>query len=349
MGRTRVAVLGFGEVGVATSIVIAKDYADAIEVVQILNMNSSPEDAWARVVQSRYVDPAMVSYQDGQNPSLEIMNHKILITNVDSTPDAACKLEDVDILVHTIGEYDKDQALMAAFLEPGRAKAIIVTYEKAAAGGDNVPEFNHESVNVAQHRRFSLGSSTENTAIPILAAIEEACGKGAIRGLYARSASRVTEAQALGVGEVESRKEGVLSNFIPTTTGLSRLLGYPGFFDTMGGSPGDLSIRTPTEDASLLCMSDHTTADRELSTQSISGQFRSPAAIDRWRGIMGYRRHASVVFETQLKFLPKEPENGQRSPISSISVMATYANVYGYSSQVVRGILALSLGRPLSA
>jgi len=96
-------------------------------------------------------------------------------------------------------------------------------------------------------------------------------------------------------------------------------------------------------------MSDHTTADRELSTQSISGQFRSPAAIDRWRGIMGYRRHASVVFETQLKFLPKEPENGQRSPISSISVMATYANVYGYSSQVVRGILALSLGRPLSA
>jgi hypothetical protein len=51
------------------------------------------------------------------------------------------------------------------------------------------------------------------------------------------------------------------------------------------------------------------------------------------------------VYENFVKLHPMYLRNGQQAPLSKITIMAAYANVFGYSWQVVRAVTALNLGR----
>jgi glyceraldehyde-3-phosphate dehydrogenase/erythrose-4-phosphate dehydrogenase len=303
------------------------------------------------------VDPDQVCYGEGKDHAyIEILNQKIQLTSVDSIKQAANELADVDVVVCAIGEMSKDTRFMNDLLQTTGAKAILLTCETPAADIHMIPGFNHDLVNPQQHRKIALGSCTGNCAVPILAVIEDEFGEGAIRGVYAMTAHSKTNTQEIGNKGVDPKKEGILGNLIPTTTGLAKLLQYPGFFGVMSGSLEAVSVRTPTEDASLLGMIVDIETDRELSTASIRNLFRSASEAEQWRGIIRYDRahgtkllwrdtHACVIYDSYVKFLPKKLRNGQRAPISSISVMAAYANVHGYACQVARGILALRVGR----
>ena len=93
-----------------------------------------------------------------------------------------------------------------------------------------------------------------------------------------------------------------------------------------------------------------------VSTPEVLEQFRRASESSRWRGILGIDRahgtklfwkdqRACVVYEPYVRLIPKFMRNGERSPLSAVSVMAAYANVFGYSCQVLRGIVALNCGR----
>jgi triosephosphate isomerase/glyceraldehyde-3-phosphate dehydrogenase/erythrose-4-phosphate dehydrogenase len=360
-GRTRVAIVGFGEIGSTTAIVSAKRWSESIEVAQIFNKHLPPEDACARVMYSRYLDPEDVSsVKQNGSAHLRILDQFPKITPHDSMEEAAAKLDDIDVVIFTIGEFTKDPAFVRPFLQEGRAKATIVTCETAAADFHMVPGFNHHLVNVGQHRIIALGSCTGNCAVPILSLIENEFGDGAIRGLYALAPHSKTNTQEIGNKGADPKKEGLLGNLIPTTTGLSKLLQYPGFFQMMNDSMEAISVRTPTEDVSLLGMLVDVETEKYMTTGELRKRLRDAANVPRWRGIVGFDQargtrvfwkdsHACVIYEPHIRFLPKFLRNGSPAPIASISVLAAYANVYGYSCQVARGILALNLGRKIKS
>ncbi len=353
--RLRVAIVGFGEIGVATAIASAQDPTSGVDVAQIFNTHLSPEDAYARVVCSRYADPADVSYrtEDGE-AYVRIHKQVSRLVPHESMEDAAQKLDDIDVVVFTVGEYTKDPAFFAPFLRQGRAKTVLVTCACAAADFAMVPGFNHVSVNLQQHRIIALGSCTGNCAVPILSVIEDQFGAGAIRGIYAVAPHSKTNSQEIGNKGIDPKKEGILGNLIPTSTGLSKLLQQPGFFQVLSESVEAVSVRTPTEDASLLCMSVDIEGADGACTSDVRRAFREASEQNRWRGIIGLDRphgtklfwkdrHACVLFEPYIRLLPKYLRSGERAPISTVTLMAAYANVFGYSSQVLRALKALRL------
>ena len=80
----------------------------------------------------------------------------------------------------------------------------------------------------------------------------------------------------------------MLGNCIPTSTGLSKLLQEPGFFETLGGESIEaVSIRTPTEDVSLLSMGMVVQDADGVTTADIRSAFRSASQSARWNGIIG--------------------------------------------------------------
>jgi len=358
-GKTRVAIVGLGEIGAATAIASALDSQQSIEVVQIFNQHLSPEDVHGRIIYSRFVDMKDASYwKEGNQGYIRILNQVSKITPHDSMEDAARQLDDIDVVVFTaVEEKTKDPAFFKPFLGPGRAKAVVVTCATPAADFSLVAGFNHHLVNVRQHKIVALGSCTGNCAVPILSVIEECLGEGAIRGLYAVAPHSKTNSQEVGNKGMDPKREGLLSNLIPTTTGLSKLLQEPGFFETLGSESIEaVSIRTPTEDVSLLCMEVDVECANNITTADIRSAFRRASQSARWNGIIACDQargtkvfwkdtHACVVFEPFVQMRPIYLKNGQRAGVSKLSVMAAYANVSGYSWQVVRAVKALNLGR----
>ena len=358
VGKTRVAIVGFGEIGAATAIVSALDPTRGVEVVQVFNQYLSPKDAHARVVQSRYIDPEDASYfTEGERSFLRIRSQVSELTPHDSLEDAARQLNDIDVVVFTAGDYTKDQAAFLPFLrERGGAKAVLVTCATPAADFSIVPGFNHHLVNPRQHPILALGSCTGNCAVPILAVIEEQFGEGSIRGGYAVAPHSKTNTQEIGNKGADPKKESILGNLIPTSTGLGKLLQQPGFFSAMSESTEAVSIRTPTEDVSLLCLSVDVEGAEDATTADVAAAFREASKSPRWNGIIGVEeahgtkmfwkdRRACVVYEPYVRVMPKYLRSGVRSPLSTVTVIAAYANVFGYSWQVVRGVAALRLGR----
>ena len=361
VGRTRIAIVGFGEIGAAIAIACAQDPGQSADVVQIFNKHISPEDGWARLVQSRYIDRSDVSFgeEDG-GAYIRILDQMAELTPHDSMEDAARRLNDIDVVVFTVGDFTKDPAFMRPFLQDGRARVVLVTCATPAADLAMVPGFNHSVFNEHQHKIVALGSCTGNATVPILSVIEELLGEGAIRGLYAVAPHSKTNTQEIGVKGADPKREGILGNLIPTSTGLSKLLQEPGFFEFMSESVEAVSVRAPTEDASLLCMAVDVEGAEGISTADVRAAFRDASGSSRWRGILGVDQargtrlfwkdsHACVVYEPYVKLLPKYLKDGKRSPLSTVAVMAAYSNVFGYSCQVLRAIKAFGLGRETSA
>jgi glyceraldehyde-3-phosphate dehydrogenase/erythrose-4-phosphate dehydrogenase len=358
IGTTRVAIVGFGEIGVATAIASALDPGRAVDVVQIFNQYLSPKDAHARVVQSRFIDPEDSSYfrEDGKS-FLKIHGQISELTPHSSLDDAARQLRDVDVVVFTVGDYTKDQAALSPFLRPGGgAKVVLVTCATPVADYSIVPGFNHHLVNLRQHRILALGSCTGNCAVPLLSVIEELFGEGSIRGAYAVAPHSKTNTQEVGNKGADPKRETILGNLIPTSTGLGKLLQQPGFFGAISESTEAVSVRTPTEDVSLLCMSVDVEGGDNVTTADVASAFRDASTSPRWRGIIGLEeahgtkmfwkdRRACIVYEPYVRLIPKFLKDGARAPLSTVTVVAAYANVFGYSSQVVRGVASLKLGR----
>ena len=160
----------------------------------------------------------------------------------------------------------------------------------------------------------------------------------------------------MGNKGADPKKEGLLGNLIPTSTGLSKLLKYPGFFQMVPDSIEAVSIRTPTEDVSLLCMTVDVEDAGQTTTADLQQAFKAATLSSRWQGIIGYDkargtkvfwkdRHACVLYEPYIRVIPKFLRSGRRAPLSTISVMAAYANVFGYSSQVLRAIMAITANK----
>ena len=356
-GRTRLALVGFGEIGAATAVACAQDPRSGVEVVQIFNRQLSARDACARVVYSRFVDPTDVSCWVGENQGyLRILDQVSKLTPHESMEEAASRLDDVDVVVFSVGRYAQDRACLESFLSQGRAKAVIVTCASRVADLTMVAGFNHHRVDPERHKIIALGSCTGNCAVPMLSVVEELFGAGAIRGIYSVAPHSKTNSQQIGNKGMDPKNEGILGNLIPTSTGLTKLLQQPDFFSVLGDSVDAVSIRTPTEDVSLLCMAMDVEGAGSATTADVRTAFRKASRSPRWRGIMGLceargskvfwkDRRACVVYEPHVKLMPKFLKSGKRAPLSTISVMAAYANVFGYSCQIVRSVQALKLGR----
>jgi glyceraldehyde-3-phosphate dehydrogenase/erythrose-4-phosphate dehydrogenase len=358
VGTTRVAIVGFGEIGVATAIACSLDTNRAVDVVQVFNQYLSPKDAHARVVQSRYIDPEDVAYfaQEGKS-YLRIRNQVSEITPHDSLEDAARQLNDIDVVVFTVGDYTKDPAAFLPFLrQGGGAKVVLVTCATPAADYSIVPGFNHDLVNPKQHKILALGSCTGNCAVPLLSVIEERFGEGSIRGVYAVAPHSKTNTQEIGNKGSDPKKETILGNLIPTSTGLGNLLQQPGFFGIMSECIEAVSVRTPTEDVSLLCMAVDVEESGAATSRDVVATFRKASESPRWRGIIGVDqahgtkmywkdRRACVLYDTHLRVIPKFLRSGGRAPLTTVTLVAAYANVSGYANQVVRAVVSLKLGR----
>ena len=94
--------------------------------------------------------------------------------------------------------------------------------------------------------------------------------------------------------------------------------------------------------------------------EGLKDAFRTAAQSSRWRDIVGYEMRergtkgywrdarAAIVFGSSLKVRPIYLKDGRtRSPIVGITVRAAYPNVFGYGSQIIRGIR--SLGQQLTS
>jgi glyceraldehyde 3-phosphate dehydrogenase len=328
----RVAINGLGRIGRATlkivmdtpglELVAANGLASAEDVVYLLKYDS---------VYGRY-DKSVAA----ENGVLAVAGRRLALLHEKDPARLPWQSLDVDIVFECTGAFTR-RADLARHLQAG-AKYVILSTPSTS---DDVDTIVH-GVNAPQNGTaiISCASCTTNCITPVMEIFGRRIGvqKAIMTTIHAYTASQnIVD----GAHKHMRRGRAAAANFVPTSTGAAKattkaLPEYRGRFD-------GVAVRGPVAVGSLADVVVLTA--RPTTVAEVNRVFREEAASERYHGIVGASEDPIVSSDIIKDSRASVIDLGMTQVVAGdlVKVMSWYDNEWGYSSQLVREALRISL------
>lgn len=329
MGKTRIAINGFGRIGRNLFRLLLNH--PSIEVIAINDIADNRTMAHLIKYDSIHgILPYEVSFDD-QSIIVDgkgyLFYHEKEINNLN--------WDGIDLVIESTGKYKNFDDINKHIL--AGAKKVILSAPSEVHEIKTVVLGVNENILDGTEKIVSNASCTTNNAAPMIKVINELCG---IEQAYITTVHSYTTDQSLHDQPHKDlrRARGASQSIVPTTTGAAKALNT--IFPEMEGKIGGSGIRVPVPDGSLTDITCY--VKKEVSIAEINAAFKKSAQTNL-KGILDYTEDPivsvdilgnrnSCLFDAQLTSVIGK----------MVKVVGWYDNEIGYSSRIIDLILLLS-------
>ncbi|GAA5038779.1 glyceraldehyde-3-phosphate dehydrogenase [Microbacterium fluvii] len=246
------------------------------------------------------------------------------------------------VVVDNTGRWRDEEGLSQHLRSTGVARVLLTAPGKGAIK-NIVHGINHDAIDAAD-RILSAASCTTNAITPVLLAIDEAYG--VVRG-HVETVHSFTNDQNLidNFHKGDRRGRSAVLNMVITETGAAKAVAkaLPQLEGKLTGS----AIRVPTPDVSLAVL--HLTVERPTDKAEVNDYLRRVSLHSRLRQQIDYVESPEVVSTDFVGSHRAGIVDGLATVADGTTIIlyVWYDNEFGYSSQVVRVLEAMSGTHPI--
>ncbi len=339
MGKTKIAINGFGRIG-RNAFKIAYE-RDDLEVVAINDLADTKTLAHLLKHDSSYGNYEHKITFDEQNIIVEGNPVKVLAEREPSN--LPWRDLGVEVVIESTGLFVQPE-LAQAHIDGAGAKKVIISAPAKGDGADTIVLGVNEDKIGSSTDVISNASCTTNCITPVMAVLESHFG---IEKAMMTTVHSYTSDQRLQDAPHKDprRMRAAAENIVPTSTGASIAAGEA--LPALKGNFGGLSLRVPTPVVSL---SDFVVVTKKDTTvEEINEVFKKAAGEPFYQGILAVTEEELVSSD----FKGNSHSAIVDLPLTSViggnlvKVVAWYDNEWGYSNRLVE--LTADVGRTLAA
>lgn len=325
MGKTRIAISGFGRIG---RMVFRQVITDSnLEVVAV---NASyPPETLAHLIKYDSVhgifNGNVIALEDG----LEVNGKKVTLVNFREPDKLPWKALDIDVVIEATGKF-KTKESAGLHMEAG-AKKVVITAPGKQVDNTIVMGVNEETYNPAKDDVISNASCTTNCLAPVVKVLDSHFSIE--NGLMTTVHSFTNDQKNLDNPHKDLRRgRGMTQSIIPTSTGAAKALGE--VLPHLNGKLHGMALRVPTPNVSLV---DLVVDVKETVTPEKINEVFKQVSENELKGIIDYSDeplvsvdYTSSEYSAVIDGLSTMVMEGTK-----VKVLAWYDNEWGYSRRVL--------------
>jgi glyceraldehyde 3-phosphate dehydrogenase len=325
MGKTRVAINGFGRIG---RMVFRQAILD--ENIEVVAINASyPKETLAHMIKYDSVHGVFECDIHILENGFEINDQHILHCDSREPEKLPWKENNIDVVIEATGKFNSKEGA-SRHLQAG-AKKVIITAPGKNVDNTIVLGVNEETYEPETQDVISNASCTTNCLAPVVKVLDEYFGIE--NGLMTTVHAYTSDQQSLDNPHKDLRRARACGqSIIPTSTGAAKALGL--VLPHLNGKLHGMSLRVPTPNVSLVDL----VVDVKKSTtaEEVNNAFKE-VAKNKMKGIIQYSDEplVSIDYTTTEYSAIIDGLSTIVMAENKVKVLAWYDNEWGYSARVV--------------
>ena len=325
MGKTRIAINGFGRIG---RMVFRQAILD--EDIDVVAINASyPEETLAHLIKYDSVHGIFEHDVKIIENGFEINGQKILHVNNRNPEQLPWAENDIDIVIEATGKFNSKEGA-SRHLQAG-AKKVILTAPGKNVDNTIVVGVNDDTYNPETDEIISNASCTTNCLAPVAKVLDE--NFTIKNGLMTTVHAYTTDQVSLDNPHKDLRRARACGqSIIPTSTGAAKALGL--VLPYLNGKLHGMALRVPTPDVSLVDLV--VDVEKAVTVEEVNQVFKN-AAENEMKGIIKYSEEplVSIDYSTTEYSAIIDGLSTIVMDDHKVKILAWYDNEWGYSARVV--------------
>src|SRR5690625_2349103 len=325
MGKTRVAINGFGRIG---RMVFRQAILD--ESLEVVAINASyPAETLAHLIKYDSVHGVFDGEVEATEQGLRVNGQDILHCDSREPEKLPWEANDIDVVIEATGVFNSKEGA-SRHLDAG-AKKVVLTAPGKDVDNTIVLGVNDDTFNADEHTIISNASCTTNCLAPVVKVLDDAftIENGLMTTVHAYTTDQVN----LDNPHKDLRRARACGqSIIPTSTGAAKALGE--VLPHLNGKLHGMALRVPTPNVSLVDLV--VDVEKSVTTEEVNHAFETAAAGDM-RKIMKYSEEplVSIDYATTDYSAIIDGLSTIVMEDTKVKVLAWYDNEWGYSARVV--------------
>ena len=325
MGKTRIAINGFGRIG---RMVFRQAILD--ENIEVVAINASyPEETLAHLIKYDSVHGVFDSEINIIEDGFEINGQKVLHVDSREPEKLPWRENNIDIVIEATGKFNTKEGA-SRHLEAG-AKKVIITAPGKDVDNTIVLGVNEETYDVETDHIVSNASCTTNCLAPVVKVIDD--NFKIENGLMTTVHAYTTDQKNLDNPHKDLRRARACGqSIIPTSTGAAKALGE--VLPHLDGKLHGMALRVPTPNVSLVDLV--VDVEKDVTVEEVNNVFKE-AAKGNMKGIIQYSEEPLVSIDYTTTNFSAIIDALSTIVIEDkkLKVLAWYDNEWGYSARVL--------------
>ncbi|HLR71260.1 MAG TPA: glyceraldehyde-3-phosphate dehydrogenase [Pseudogracilibacillus sp.] len=325
MGKTRIAINGFGRIG---RMVFRQAILD--ENIEVVAINASyPEETLAHLIKYDSVHGIFDSEINIIEDGFEINGQKVLHVDSREPEKLPWRENNIDIVIEATGKFNTKEGA-SRHLEAG-AKKVIITAPGKDVDNTIVLGVNEETYDVETDHIVSNASCTTNCLAPVVKVIDD--NFKIENGLMTTVHAYTTDQKNLDNPHKDLRRARACGqSIIPTSTGAAKALGE--VLPHLDGKLHGMALRVPTPNVSLVDLV--VDVEKDVTVEEVNNVFKE-AAKGNMKGIIQYSEEPLVSIDYTTTNFSAIIDALSTIVIEDkkLKVLAWYDNEWGYSARVL--------------
>ncbi len=325
---TKIAINGFGRIGRCVARILFSRTNHDLELVAINDLTSP--DVLAHLLQFDSVHRTFGHEVTSDASGLRVGGKSIPVFAKKDPTELPWKELGVDIVLECTGVF-RDRAGAGKHLTAGAKRVIISAPGEKDIDGTFCVGINTDSYDPATHFIVSNASCTTNCLAPIAKVLHERFG--ILKGHMVTVHSYTNDQRILDLPHKDLRRARAAAlSMIPSSTGAAKAIGL--VLPELNGKLAGTSIRVPTPDVSLTCLTAH--VSKQTTREEVNAALKEYAA-GPLAGILGFEERELVSCDYIGDERSSIVDAEQTSVIGGdlVEVQSWYDNEWGFSRRMV--------------
>jgi glyceraldehyde 3-phosphate dehydrogenase len=325
---TKIAINGFGRIGRCVTRVLFESAEKDIELVAINDLTDAR--TLAHLLQFDSVHRTFSRTVKAEGNGILIGDKQVPIFAERDPAKLPWKDLGVDIVLECTGIF-RSKAKASAHLNAGAKRVIISAPGESDIDGTFCVGINTQNYDPGKHVVVSNASCTTNCLAPLVKVLNDTFGieKGHMVTVH----SYTNDQNLLDLPHSDLRRARAAAvSMIPSTTGAAKAIGL--VLPELKGKVDGTSIRVPTTDVSLTCLTAH--VKKTTSREEVNAAFKA-ASEGALKGILGFetRPLVSTDYIGDSRSAILDADQTQVVGGDLVEVQAWYDNEWGFSCRMV--------------
>ncbi len=324
----RIAINGFGRIGRAVARILASRTTD-LELVAVNDLTDAGTLAHLLAFDSVHGTFGAPVAADGSD--LLVDGRRIPVHAVKDPAALPWAELGIDVVLECTGRF-RQRAEVEKHLQAGAKRVVLSAPAKDALDATFCMGINDHLYDPARHRVVSNASCTTNCLAPMVKVLDDAFG---LRKAHMLTVHSYTNDQSMldqpHKDLRRARAAGV--SMIPTTTGAAKAIGE--VLPEMRGRLTGASIRVPTPDVSITCLTAH--VEKSASAEAVNDAFRAAAATGPMASVLSVedRPLVSIDYVGNPHSCILDAELTSVVGGDLVQIEAGYDNEWGFANRMV--------------
>ena len=325
---TKIAINGFGRIGRCIARILFDKADHGLELAAINDLTSAETNA--HLLQFDSVHRTFRKNVAAKDGALYVGDTKVPVFAEKDPTKLPWKELGVDIVLECTGAF-RDQAGGQKHLSAGAKRVIISAPGEKDIDATFCVGINTSSYDPAKHVIVSNASCTTNCLAPIAKVVHESFG--ILKGHMVTVHSYTNDQNILDLPHKDLRRARAAAlSMIPSTTGAAKAIGL--VLPELKGKLDGTSIRVPTPDVSITCMTVH--VGKATTVDEVNAALKA-AADGPLKGILGFETAPLVSSDFIGDSRSSIVDAAQTAVVGGdlVEVQAWYDNEWGFSHRMV--------------